>query len=152
MARLHASLVLVLIAVALVATRLAAAPPAGPCFTSGSVTYQMASAASPDYRVRIGGQSRPDMRIALVDDSGAADFVLIDEPDDRGACQAAGALKTVSITGDDTLPAVNVAFSRDDTAEYRLFVRSARFSQHDAAALFAAMWDAKRKQDIAAIR
>jgi len=155
MARLQASLVLVLIAATMVATRLAAVPPAGPCFTSGSVTYQVTAASAPDYRVWIDSEAtRPDLRIQLVDDASGADFVLVDDLDaaNRGICRAAGAFKTVSIVDGTDGDVLKVNLSRDETADYRLFVRSARFSQHDAAALFAAMWDAKRKQDIAEIR
>ena len=155
MARLQASLVLVLIAVSMVATRLAAAPPAGPCFTSGSVTYQVTASSVADYRVRIDSQAtQPDLRIQLVDDATNADLVLVDDIDamDRDVCRAAGAFKTVSVVGPDSAPALTVSLSRAEEADFRLFVRSARFGQHDAAALFAAMWDAKRKQDVAEIR
>ncbi len=155
MARLQASLVLILIAVSMVGTRLAAAPPAGPCFTSGSVTYQVTASSASDYRIRIDSQAlQPDLRIQLVDNANDADLVLVDDVDitDRGVCRADGAFKTVSVVGPDSAPALTVSLSRAEASDFRLFVRSARFSQRDAAALFAAMWDAKRKQDMAEIR
>jgi hypothetical protein len=107
--------------------------------------------------VRIDGGSWSDLRIRLVDDAGSADFVMVDEPGTAGddACNAS-TLKTVRLVGDDDARAMTVGIVRDEPADLRLFVRSSRFSQTDAAALLAAMTGEQtasiKTTDLAAVR
>jgi hypothetical protein len=113
------------------------------CFTAGSVTYELSQTASaPDFRVRFDDSTAtPDLRLGLSDSVAAADFTLVDDVVgfDGNACRAAGAPKTVKIVGDSASDVV-IRLTRDlATADFKLFVHSARFNHRDAAALFAAM-------------
>jgi hypothetical protein len=133
------------------------------CFTAGSITYQVGGAA-PDYRVKIAAAG--DLRIQLVNDVDLADFALVDDVTDaESACDAGGTVRTIKVVDDaspaDASPAdVTVSLTQaaapadpkeaEETtagaavpepagADLKLFVNSARFGHHDAAALLAAM-------------
>jgi hypothetical protein len=122
------------------------------CFANGPSTYQIvAKAAAPDYRIRIdSGAAHPDLRMQLVDRPEHADFVLVDDADgEPGTCRSA---RTVTHDGSAGKPDVTVHLSTDPkNVDYRLYVRSARFSQQDAAALLAAMWKADRGRKVAVL-
>jgi hypothetical protein len=123
------------------------APPAHSCLTSGTSTYRMsAGAETPDYRVRIdNAAARPDLRVGLVDRPEIADFVLVDDLD-AAQSDACAAPKTIRVDAGETLPDMTVslgaadAASGHDATDFKLYVRSVRFSQEDAAALFGVMW------------
>jgi hypothetical protein len=120
------------------------------CFASGASTYQIvAKAATPDYRIRIdSAAAHPDLRMQLVDRPEHADFVLVDDDTEPVACKSA---RTVTHDGATGKADVTVYLSADAKgADYRLYVRSARFSQQDAAALLAAMWKADQGRKLAA--
>jgi hypothetical protein len=113
--------------------------PAKPCFASGNAAYEL-SAGAADYTVRIDNSaSNPSLRMQLVDDPAAADFVMVDDGDATLACKAASSLKTVRIDLAAQKPDLTVTLSRAD-ADYKVYVRSASFSEQDAAALFAVIW------------
>jgi hypothetical protein len=153
MSRIKTSFAFLLVAGTVLGAHLLRASPAGPCFTSGSVTYQVGSTtAAADYKIKFdSGTAPPDLRISLVDDADMADFVLVDDFDAaaRDTCTTAGSLKTVSVVPQSGQAVTTVSLTRDAPADFKLFVRSARFSQQDAAALFAAMWDARRTHSVA---
>ncbi len=142
MERLRKSLILLL-----VAGIPAGAPPLDPasplCFTAGPMTYQVSQIARrSDFRVHVAGAAPADLRIQLVDRAELADFVLVD--DDQvspgNACNAAGTMTSVALVAAGNAPHVTIALSRNpDRADYRLFVHSARVTDAQAAALFAAM-------------
>jgi len=120
------------------------APDAKPCFVSGNATYTLSAGNAADYTVRIdNAAAKPDLRLQLVDDPAAADFVMVDEGDAAHAC-AAGALKTVRIDAAAQRPDLTVTLSRDN-ADHKVFVQSANFSEQDAAALFAVIWQNSRR-------
>ncbi|MBI4275045.1 MAG: hypothetical protein HY659_10140 [Rhizobiales bacterium] len=128
--------------------------PKGHCFTAGSATYQLTpTAATPDYRIRIDNAIKaPDLRMQLVDRPEIADIVIADDfhPSDGDLCKAAGRLKKIRIGADEPNPDVTVAFTQTaSNADYKLFVHSARFSHHDAAALMAVMWKAAKRREFA---
>jgi hypothetical protein len=128
------------------------------CFVSDSASYRIApDAAAPDFRIAIAGdEARADLRMQLVDRPEIADFVLVDGPtDDRTGedisnCQPSARTVTVEASG-PTRPDVTVALTGDpDAADYRLYVRSTRFSQRDAMALVAALWKSSERRQVAA--
>ena len=118
------------------------ASPQIPCFSNGTAAYRVSSSAfAPDYRVRIDNQVQgADLRVYLVDRPEAADFVLVDDGL-SGADTVCGPLvKTISLAAGARPADMTVALAQDaESADYKLFVRSSRFSQSDAAALFAVM-------------
>ena len=131
-----------------------AAPKQPSCFASGASTYQIvANAPAPDYRVRIDSKAaNPDLRMQLVDRAEHADFVLVDDFSDGApsTCKSSTKIRTVTLDGSTGKPDVTVQLSADAKgADYRLYVHSVRFSQHDAAALLAAMWKADQRRQVA---
>jgi hypothetical protein len=129
--------------------------PLSNCFASGASTYQLVTnARAPDYRIRIdSAAAHPDLRMQLVDRPEYADFVLVDDFSgvEPSTCKSSTPVRTVTVDGVATKPDVTVHLSADaKAADYRLYVRSARFSQQDAAALLAAMWKADQRHKLAA--
>ena len=126
-------------------------PTTNPCFPSGTATYRISAAAqAPDYRVRIDNAApHPDLRVGLVDQPEIADFVLVDDLDAvQGNACAAPTPKTIRVDAGEMLPDLTVSLSQIGAAEasdFKLYVRSARFSQEDAAALFGVMWRSRSR-------
>jgi hypothetical protein len=126
-------------------------PPQVPCFSTGSTAYRFSPTASaPDYRVRIDSQvERADVRIQMVDSAETADFVLIDDGPALAGGVCGPQAKTISLAAEARPADMTVGLAADAaSADYKLFVRSARFSQHDAAALFAVMTMTKPKYQV----
>lgn len=114
------------------------APSAQPCFVAGNSAYRVSKTGAANIIVRIdNAAARPNLRMQIVDDPAAADFVLIDDGDGGNACH--GAVETIRLDNKAGNPDLTVALSRA-AAGYKIYVRSARFSAQDAAALFAVMW------------
>lgn len=115
--------------------------PRAACFTDGTAVYQIASGtARADHAVQIDRDAAvADIRIALIDRPEAADFVLVDDGGWGEGCRGRPA-KTIAL-GAAARPAdVTVGLmGAPEAAEYRIFVRSARFSPEAAVALFAVM-------------
>jgi len=122
------------------------------CFTGGTLTYQISAATPADVAVRIDNAStNPDLRIRLVDQPDEADLILADDQtmNENTAC-AGSALKTVRIVPGSTRSDVTVALASDGAeADASIYVRSARFSTEQAAALKAAMWTIEQRARIA---
>jgi hypothetical protein len=120
-------------------------PPAPSCLTSGTSTYRIsADVETPDYRVRIDNAAeRPDLRVGLVDRPEIADFVLVDDLD-AAPGEGCAAPKTIRVGAAEMLPDLTVSLggidAEHDATDFKLYVRSSRFSQEDAAALFGVMW------------
>lgn len=123
----------------------ASTPNAAPCFVSGDAAYRLSASAAADYIVRVDNTAaNPDLRLQLVDDPAAADFVMADEGDAAQACASTARLKTVRIDATAAQPDLTVTLSRTD-GDRKVFVHSASFSEQDAAALFAAIWQNSRR-------
>jgi hypothetical protein len=130
------------------------------CFTAGASSYRIsASAPSPDYRVRIDNlAAAPDLQMRLVEAPEQADFVLVDDVDDAdaghdtgvGAGCGSATLKTIRIDANEPHPDLTIRVAAQiDAPDFKLYVRSSRFSPADAAALFGVMWRATRSRDLA---
>jgi hypothetical protein len=116
-----------------------------PCFIAGNAGYRLSSTGAADYTVRIDNSTpTPNLRMQIVDDPAAADFVLVDDGDTAGACDGTATISSVRIDPDASRPDVTVALSRA-AADYKIYVQSAKFSEQDGAALFAAIWQSARK-------
>jgi hypothetical protein len=81
--------------------------------------------------------ARATVRVQLVDGPEAADFVFVDDVDSDEASACAGTSMTrlvaIAATAAPTEPVIYL--SQDDGADYRIFVRSNRFTAREAAAL-----------------
>jgi hypothetical protein len=151
--RLQKSMLLIAVIALPAAGHSAFAPKDLTCFTSGAATYQIApNAITPDFRVRIAGEAAAaDLRMQLVDRPELADFVLVDDfsAGGSGSCRSATPIRTVQLA--EEAPDVTVRLSAaPGPADFTLYVHSARFSHHDAAALLAAIWKAERRREMAA--
>jgi hypothetical protein len=116
---------------------------AQPCFIAGDTSYRISNGAAVNVTVRIDNTAaKPDLRLQQVDDSAMADFVLVDDSDTVNGCT--GAVQSIRLDPAAANADLTVTLSRAP-AGYKIYVRSATFSEQDAAALFAAIWDAARK-------
>lgn len=152
MKRTHiAALLALVVAVpaAAAASYFGSAPQARPCFVAGNAAYRIAGAAAADYAVHIGNAASANaLRVQLVDDAAAADFVLVDDGDGPDDCKAAAAVKTIRIDPKADDAGLTVALSREP-AEHKIYVRSSHFSEQDAAAFFAVIWQGSRQASAA---
>jgi hypothetical protein len=82
--------------------------------------------------------ARATVRVQIIDDADAADFVLIDDAPgaEAGACQSTTAPRLVAISDRSSAgggPVIHL--SSNGPADYRIYVHSQILSQRDAAAL-----------------
>ena len=118
---------------------------APPCFIAGASGYRISNSATANVTVRIDNTAaKPDLRLQLVDDPAAADFVMVDDSDTVAACTDANAVQTIRLDPQAANADLTVTLSRAPAA-YKIYVRSASFSEQDAAALFAVIWNSARK-------
>ncbi len=111
-----------------------------PCFITGSNGYELSGSKSANHVVRIdNAAAHPSFRIQVVDDAANADFVLVDDADSATTCKSASSVESIRIDPEAAHPEFTVALSREP-ADYRIFVRSTNYSEQDAAALFAVIW------------
>jgi hypothetical protein len=116
-----------------------------PCFIAGASGYRISDSATANFTVRIdNAAAKPDLRLQIVDDSASADFVLVDDSDTVVACIDANNISTIRLDPKAIKADLAVALSRAPAA-YKIYVRSASFSERDAAALFAVIWNSARK-------
>jgi hypothetical protein len=98
---------------------------AKPCFIADAAGYRISDSASANFTVRIDNTAAaPNLRMQLVDDPAAVKSIRLDP-----------AASNADLT---------VTLSREP-ADYKIYVRSAGFSEQDAAALFAVFWQEARK-------
>jgi hypothetical protein len=116
-----------------------------PCFFAGNAGYELTGSATADYTVRIdNAAAAPSLCMQVVDDPAAADFVLVDDGEPGSACEAAAAIKSVRLDPAALAADLTIAVSTQP-ADYKIYVRSANFTEQDAAALFAVIWRTARK-------
>jgi len=77
------------------------------------------------------------VRVQISDSAEAADFALVDDGEaaEPGACEMNPATRFVTVSADPDSGAPIIYLSHEGPADYRIFVRSRRFSLRDAAAL-----------------
>lgn len=146
MKRTHIAALLVLIVAVPAATASSFfSSSAKPCFIDGAAGYRISDSASANFTVRIDNTAtEPNLRMQLVDDPTAADFVLVDDSDTVNACTGATAIKSIRLDPFAPNADLTVTLSRQP-ADYKIYVRSAGFSEQDAAVLFAVIWQTARK-------
>lgn len=79
------------------------------------------------------------VRVAITDNAATADFAVVDDvnnADDNNACDTTPATQYVAISAHASSAAPVIYLTLDDAAaDYRIYVRSRRFTAHEAAAL-----------------
>jgi len=120
-----------------------------PCFAAPTGAFHITDEGA-DYTVRIDNAAAdPSLRLQVVDDPAIADFVLVD--DDAPACPSGARLRSVRINAAAAAPDITVALSRAPAAR-KIYVNSVRFSEQQAAALFAVAWGVRAVAAHAAAR
>jgi hypothetical protein len=145
MKRTHiAALLVLVVAVPAAAASSFFSSTAKPCFAAGASGYRFSNSPAADFTVRIGSAAvNPSLRMQLVDDPAGADFVLLDDSSTTNACADVSAIKSIRIDPAARAADLTVVLSHQP-ADYKIFVRSAGFSEQDAAALFAVIWKSAR--------
>jgi len=128
-----------LIAAALLA-RVEFFPGTQPCLAIGANTLQIASAPwHADLHVSFTDDPKlATVRVAISDSAETADFAVVDDIDgtEETACEATAATRFVAISAQPSGSAPVIYLSHDGGAsDYRIFVRSTRLTERDAAAL-----------------
>ena len=114
-------------------------PSTRPCVAVGEHTLQIASAPwHADLHVSFSNDpAAATVRVRLTDSAEAADFAVVDDVDgaEDSACEVTPATRFVAVTATRAGPAPVIYLSIDGPADYRIFVRSKRFTAREAAAL-----------------
>jgi hypothetical protein len=110
-----------------------------PCIAIGEGSVQIA-ALPWQAQLHVGFTDDPEMstvRVHITDTAEAADFAVLDDSDSPqdNACTANAATRYVAISVSPSASEPLIYLSEDGPADYRIFVRSKRFSARDAAAL-----------------
>jgi hypothetical protein len=127
------------LAVAAVFARGELLPGPHPCIAAGDATVQIASLPW-QAELNVSFTSDPALatvRVQIADSAEAADFAMVDDVDTReaGTCEATSATRLVAISASPSTSTPIIYLSQDGPADYRIFVRSKRFTVRDAAAL-----------------
>jgi hypothetical protein len=115
------------------------APAARPCIALGETSVQMAPGPWQTH-LNVSFTDDPALatvRVQLVDGAEAADFVVVDDIDstEANACVVTAATRFVAIAALPSTAGPVIYLSQDGNADYRIFVRSKRFTPREAAAL-----------------
>lgn len=148
-----ASLLILVIAVSAAAANAYYAESPQPCFVAGAHAYRISSNEDANVTVRVSKTAaHANLRLQLVNDPATADFVMVDDGDRSTACHTIGAIKSIRLdtnAAKEKKPDLTVSLSRA-AAPYKIYVRSARYTPQDAAALFAVMRHDARTLELAA--
>jgi hypothetical protein len=126
--------------VAAILARVEFFPTALPCIALGSGSVEIASAPwHADLHVAFTDDPKlATVRVAITDDASAADFAVVDDVDaeEDNACEPTPATQFIAISAKPSVATPVIYLSHDtESANYRIFVHSRRFSVREAAAL-----------------
>jgi hypothetical protein len=126
--------------VAAVVARVEFFPGPHPCIAIGAESLEIGSAPwHADLHVAFTDDPKlATVRVAISDNAEAADFAVVDDVSapDEGACEATPATQFIAISPRASRAAPVIYLSHEDgAADYRIFVRSQRFTVREAAAL-----------------
>jgi len=130
---------------AAVTAKVELAPSLQPCIAVGADSFAPGSAPFADLHVAFTDDpALASVRVAIADSPEAADFVVVDDSpshEDRG-CGVSAATKSVAMDAGPThdVPRIYLAMegAAGEPADYRIYVRSSRFTPRQAAALLVA--------------
>jgi hypothetical protein len=130
----------VVLIVAAILARIEFSPSSRPCIALGSGTVEIASAPwHADLHVSFTDDPRlATVHVAISDNAEAADFAVVDDANaaDGNACEATPATRFIAISAREAGGAPVIYLSHQaGPADYRIFVRSNRFTDRQAAAL-----------------
>jgi len=130
-------------------------PETPPCIVLGDHSVQIASSPWQAQR-QVAFTDDPSLatvRVQIVDDATSADFAVIDDPEaaDSRACRVTSATRMIAITSRSTAAEPVIYLTRDNDADYRIFVSSKSFAVRDAAALVVGAGDGQPRLTTASI-
>jgi hypothetical protein len=110
-----------------------------PCISVGNTSLQMATAPWQS-QLRVSFTDNPaaaTVRVQLVERADIADFVVVDDMNtpDAESCTVTGDTRFISIAAHASAAEPIIYLSKDDGADYRIFVQSRTFTAREAAAL-----------------
>ena len=112
---------------------------ARPCIAFDQTTVQIASAPwkAQSFVSFTQDPAAATVRVQIVDSPEAADFTVVDDEGapDTSSCEVTAATRFIAVTSVVSASTPVIYLSRDDGADYRIFVRSKTFTFQDAAAL-----------------
>ena len=114
-------------------------PGARPCIAIGETSVQLTSLPW-QAQLHVSFTRDPSeatVRVQISDSAEAADFAVIDDVDSPldNACEVTAATRFIAVSDNPSSSAPVIYLSPDGPADYRIFVKSKRFSARDAAAL-----------------
>ena len=114
-------------------------PSARPCIAIGDTSVQIASLPwQAQFQVSFTDDpAAATVRVQIADSAEAADFTVVDDVDsaEDNACEVTASTRFVAISANRAASGPVIYLSPDGPADYRIFVRSKRFTARDAAAL-----------------
>ena len=114
-------------------------PTARPCIPAGLATFQITSAPwRAQRRVAFTSDSAAaTVRVQIVDRPELADFAIADDTGvaEASACDMTAAMNLVAIASTPSRDEPVIYLSREDGADYRIYVSSRSFTPREAAAL-----------------
>jgi len=130
-------------------------PGAHPCIATGEGSVQIASLPW-QAQLHVSFSRDPALatvRVQLTDNAAAADFVVLDDIDsaEAGACAVNAATRFVAIAAGASASGPVIHLSPDGPADYRIYVRSTRFTAREAAALIVGARGAPRRLAVASL-
>ena len=110
-----------------------------PCIAIGDTSVQIASLPW-QAQLQVGFTDDPaaaTVRVQIADSAEAADFTVVDDVDgpQDDACEVTASTRFVAIAANRPASGPVIYLTPDGPADYRIFVRSKRFTPRDAAAL-----------------
>ncbi len=114
-------------------------PGARPCIAVGDTSVQISSLPW-QARFHVSFTDDPaaaTVRVQIADSAEAADFAVVDDVDSPqdNACEVTASSRFVAIAAHPAASGPVIYLAPDGPADYRIFVRSNRFTARDAAAL-----------------
>jgi len=114
-------------------------PGTQPCISVGNTSLQMATAPW-QHQLHVSFTDDPTsatVRVQLVERADIADFVVVDDMStlDADSCTAPQDTRFISIAAHTSPSEPIIYLSKDDGADYRIFVQSRTFTAREAAAL-----------------
>jgi len=114
-------------------------PSARPCIAIGDSSVQIASLPwQAQFKVSFTDDpAAATVRVQIADSTEAADFTVVDDVDsaEDNVCEVTASTRFVAISANRAASGPVIYLSPDGPADYRIFVRSKRFTARDAAAL-----------------
>lgn len=130
-------------------------PATQPCISVGDTSLQMATAPW-QRQLHVSFTDDPaaaTVRVQLVERADIADFVVVDDINtaDADSCTTTSDARFVSIAAQTSPSEPIIYLSKDDGADYRIFVQSRTFTAREAAALVVSARRATPRQTTASL-